>query len=68
MGYGVAGIGRDTVGLSYCPFLDWMGKFSNFSDFPHCSSGLSRTIHLGWAAVFFLLIQTVFKYSNNSNL
>jgi hypothetical protein len=66
--YDVAEIGRNTVGLPYRPFSDWTGKFGNFLDFPHCSSGLSRTVHLGWAAIFFLLIQRVFKYSNDSNL
>jgi hypothetical protein len=29
-GYSVAGIGRNTVGLSYRPFLDWSGKSGNF--------------------------------------
>jgi hypothetical protein len=40
MGYGVMGIGRNTVGLSYSPILDWTKNFGNFSDFLHCSSGL----------------------------
>jgi hypothetical protein len=39
-GYGVAEIGRNTVGLPYRPFLDWAGKSGNFSDFLHCLSGL----------------------------
>jgi hypothetical protein len=68
MGYGVAGNGWNMVGLSYRPFSDWAGKSGNFLDF--------RTVHLGfpslfiWAgsAIFFLLIQIVFKYSNDSNL
>jgi hypothetical protein len=41
-GYGVAEIGRNTVELSYHPFLDWAGKSGNFPDFPHCSSGLDQ--------------------------
>jgi hypothetical protein len=72
MGYGVVGIGRNTVGLSYHPFLDWPGKSGNFLDLFR----ISRTVHLGfpalfiWAgsAIFFLLIQRFFKYSNDSNL
>jgi hypothetical protein len=67
-GYGVAGIDRNTVGILYRQFFNWAGKFCNFSD--------SRTVHLGfpalfiWAGspIFFLLIQSVFKYSNDSNL
>jgi hypothetical protein len=68
MEYGVAGNGRNTVGLPYRLFLDWVGKFGNFSD--------SHTVHLGFlalfiwvgSAIFFLLIQRVFKYLNDSNL
>jgi hypothetical protein len=58
-------IDRNTIVFSYHLFLDWTEKFNNFSDFLHCSSGLSR-----WAgsAIFFLLIQRVLKYLNNSNL
>jgi hypothetical protein len=66
IGYGVTGIGRNTVRLPYHPFLDWTRKSGNFLDFPHCSFGFSRTVHLGRAAIFFLLIQRVFKYSNDS--
>jgi hypothetical protein len=40
----VAEIGRNIVGLLYRPFSDWTEKFGNFSDFPHCSSGLSCTV------------------------
>jgi hypothetical protein len=72
MGYDVVGIGRNTVGLSYRPFSDWPEKSGNFPDLfriPH-------TVHLGfpalfiWAepAIFFLLIQRFFKYSNDLNL
>ncbi|WP_428028734.1 hypothetical protein, partial [Arcobacter sp.] len=68
MRYGVTGIGRDTVGLSYCPFSDWMGKFSNFSYFPHCLSGLFRTVHLGWDCYLFSFNPKSFKYSNDTNL
>jgi hypothetical protein len=46
-GYDVAGIGRNMVRLPYRPFSDWPGKSGNFPDFLHCSSGLSRTVHLG---------------------
>jgi hypothetical protein len=53
MRYNVAGINRNTVGLSYRPFLDWAEKFGNFSVFSHCSFGLSRTIHLGWLGYLF---------------
>jgi hypothetical protein len=53
MGYDVMGTGRNIVGLSYRPFLDWTGKFGNFLDFPHCSSGLSRTVYLGWVYYLF---------------
>jgi hypothetical protein len=71
-GYGVVRIGRNTVGLPYRLFLDWAGKSGNFPDL----SRISRTVHLSfpalfiWAgpAIFFLLIQRFFKYSNNSNL
>jgi hypothetical protein len=31
-GYSVAGIDRNTVGLPYRPFSDWLGKSGNFSD------------------------------------
>jgi hypothetical protein len=34
-------------------FSDWPGKSDNFSDFLNCSSGLSRTVHLGWPLSFF---------------
>jgi hypothetical protein len=67
-GYDVTGIDRNTVRLPYRLFLDWPRKFGNFLNFSHCSSRLSRTVHLGWASIFFLLIQRVFKYSNDSNL
>jgi hypothetical protein len=60
-GYGVMRIDRNTVGLSYRPFSDWVGKSGNFLDFLHCSSRLGP-------AIFFLLIQRVFKYLNDSNL
>jgi hypothetical protein len=52
-GYGVAGIGRNMVGLPYRLFSDWAGKFGNFPDFPYCSSGLFRTVHLGWVCYLF---------------
>jgi hypothetical protein len=68
MGYGAVGIGPNTVGLPYRSFLDWVGKSSNFSDFMHCSSRFFCTVHLAGPAIFFLLIQRVFKYSNDSNL
>jgi hypothetical protein len=65
MRYDVAGIGRNTVGLPYRLFSDWPRKSDSFLNFPHCSSRLSRTVHLGfptlfiWAGPlsFFLLIQ-----------
>jgi hypothetical protein len=68
MGYDVTGIGQNTIDLPYRSFSDWPKKSGNFSDFPHCSSGLSRTVHMGWASIFFLLIPRVFKYLNDSNL
>jgi hypothetical protein len=52
-GYGIAGIGRNTIELSYHPFSDWPEKSGNFLDFPHYLSGLSRTIHLGWVCYLF---------------
>jgi hypothetical protein len=69
-GYGIAGNDRNTVGLSYRPFLNWAGKSSNFPDLLYCSSGLYRSVYLIWAgaAIFFLLIQRVFKYLNDLNL
>jgi hypothetical protein len=65
-GHSVAGIGRNTVQLSYRPFLDCAGKSGNFLDL----SRISHTAHLGspalfiWAgpAIFFLLIQRFYKY------
>jgi hypothetical protein len=45
-GYGIAGNDRNTVGLSYRPFLNWAGKSSNFSDLLYCSSGLYRSVYL----------------------
>jgi hypothetical protein len=36
-GYGVVGNARNMVGLSYCPFLNWVEKSGNFLDFLHCS-------------------------------
>jgi hypothetical protein len=45
MRYGVVGIGRNTVELSYHSFLDWTKKFGNFL--------LSRTVYLGWACYLF---------------
>jgi hypothetical protein len=71
-GYGVAGIGRNTIKLSYRLFLDWTGKSGNFLDL----SQISCTVHLVFhalfiwagAAIFFLLIQRFPKYSNDSNL
>jgi hypothetical protein len=59
---------RESVGLPYHPFFDWSGKSGNFLDFLHCSSVLSRTVYMGWASIFFLLIQRVFKYLNDLNL
>jgi hypothetical protein len=47
-GYGVAGIGRNTVGLLYCPFLDWSGKSGNFLDLFR----IAHTVHLGFPALF----------------
>jgi hypothetical protein len=66
--YDVAGISRNTVVLPYRSFSDWLKKSNNFLDFLHCSSGLSCTVHLDRATIFFLLIQRVFKYSNDLNL
>jgi hypothetical protein len=67
IGYGVIGISRNMVGLIYRLFFDWTEKSNNFLNFLHCLSRLSRTAHLGWVAIFFL-IQRVFKYSNDLNL
>jgi hypothetical protein len=76
-GYGIAGIGRNTVRLSYRPFSDWPEKSGNFLDLFR----IFHTVHLGFHVLFipsvfiwlgllsfFLLIQRFFKYSNNLNL
>jgi hypothetical protein len=71
-GYGIAGIGRNTVRLSYRPFSDWPEKSDNFLDLFR----IFHTVHLGFPVLFiwlgllsfFLLIQRFFKYSNNLNL
>jgi hypothetical protein len=68
MRYVVTGNGWNMVELSYRPFFSWPEKSGNFLD--------SHTVHPGfpalfiWAGspIFFLLIQSVFKYSNDSNL
>jgi hypothetical protein len=52
-GYDIVEISRNTIGFSYRPFLDWLKKFGNFLNFPHSSSGLSRTVHLGWVCYLF---------------
>jgi hypothetical protein len=60
------------VSRAYRPFSDWQGKSGNFLDL----SRISHTVHLGfpalfiWAgtAIFFLLIQRFFEYSNGSKL
>jgi hypothetical protein len=64
----VVRIDQNTIGLSYRPFLDWVKKSSNFSDF--CTVHLNFFALFIWAgsAIFFLLIQRVFKYLNNLNL
>jgi hypothetical protein len=49
----VVRIDQNTIGLSYRPFLDWVKKSSNFSDFLHCSSELFRTVYLGWFCYLF---------------
>jgi hypothetical protein len=48
IGYGVAGIGRNTVGFSYRPFSDWAEKSDNFLNLFR----IFRTVHLGLPALF----------------
>jgi hypothetical protein len=72
IGYGVTGISRNMLGLTCSLFLDGPKKSNNFLNL----FKISRTIHLSFPAVFiwtrpaifFLLIQRFFKYSNNSIL
>jgi hypothetical protein len=45
--YCVMGIGRNTVGIPYGLFLNWVEKSGNFLDFLHYLSGLSCTVYLG---------------------
>jgi hypothetical protein len=61
-GYGVAGIGQNTVGLLYRPFLDWAEKFGIrfILNFSHCSSELSRTVYLGWICYLFSFNSKIF--------
>jgi hypothetical protein len=58
MGYGVTGIGWNTVGLSYRPFFDWPGKSANFSDLFR----ISRTVHLSFLALFIWAVPAIFFF------
>jgi hypothetical protein len=72
MGYGVIGIGRNMVVFPYHTFSDWPGKSGNFLNL----FWISCTVHLVFptlfiwdgSAIFFILIQRFFNYSNDLNL
>jgi hypothetical protein len=57
MGHGVAGIGQNTIGLPYRPFLDWTGKSGNFPGL----SRISRIVHLGWVCYLFSFNPKIFQ-------
>ncbi len=60
-GYGIVGIGRNTVELPYRPFSDWAEKSGNFSDFSHCSSGFPALFICVGHAIFFLFNSESFQ-------